>query len=159
MDPGLIHRPVSRAHQEVLQLDMVAEQNHDVFGRPVDRSSITPPTSQAEPQTPRTPRSGDEEDDRRSERQERRDRRQQEREERNANPAEPIGLNFRLTAVETNIRDHTNELAAQRLLLQQVVEAIKQDGSDKQKTEERLNVSFTQHNQKHADHDKEYGGG
>ena len=59
-----------------------------------------------------------------------------------------------LTAVETSIRDHTNELAAKKLLLQQVVDATTQDGIDKKKSEERLDVSFTQHNQKHADHEK-----
>ena len=133
-----------------------AEQvNLDLMGRPVAWSSITPPAGPTSPRSPRTPRSNDEEDDpRRTERAERREAREAAREARTADPTQPIGMNFRINACEQSLRDHTNELAAQRLLLQQLVEASKEDHKDKKKLEERLDVSFTQNNQKHADHDK-----
>ena len=112
------------------------ERNRDVFGRPTDWSSITPPHPTGSPRSPRTPRSEDE-DGRRDERNERRERRNQEREGRDAGPTEPVGLNFRLQACERTLRDHNNELAAQLLMMQQIVDAVKQDAIDKKKTEER----------------------
>ena len=118
----------------------------DVFGRPRDWSSNTPPAGAASPRSPGTPRSGEEDDSRRPERAERRERQQEHREGRRANPTEPVGLNFRLQACETTLRDHTNELAAQKIMMQQLVEAVKSDGINKTKLEERLNVSFTQSN-------------
>ena len=122
-----------------------AEQvNLDSMGRPAAWSSITPPAGQTSPRSPRTPRSNDDDEDpRRTERAERREQREAAREAKNADPTQPIGMNFRINACEQSLRDHTNELAAQRLLLQQLVEASKDDHKDKQKLEERLDVSFT----------------
>ena len=130
----------------------------DSFGRPIAWSSITPPLASGNTSprtTPRSPAGEDGDDSRRTERAERRERRDQEREGRNAAPTEPVGLDFRLRAVEHTLRDHTNELAAQKLMLQQVVEALKGDNIEKKKMEERLDVSFTQSNQKTADMSKE----
>ena len=67
---------------------------------------------------------------------------------------EPVGLDFRLRACETTLRDHTNELAAQKILLQQLVEAVKEDAASRPKLEERLNVSFTESNKRHDEHSK-----
>ena len=138
---------------------MVAEPDgeRDRFGRPIAWSSITPPRGgMASPASPRTPRSpvADDDDDRRADRAERRQNRQQEREGRNTGPTEPVGLDFRLRACETTLRDHTNELAAQKLMLQQLVEAVKSDNQEKKKMEERLDNAFAQVHQKVADVEK-----
>ena len=128
----------------------------DVFGRQVAWSSITPPHPTGSPRSP-SPRNQEEDDDdpRRSERAERREQRSSNRDGRAAGPTEPVGLNFRLQAVETTLRDHTNELAAQKLMMNQLVEVVKQDALDNKEMKNRLEVSFTQSNQKHADQDKE----
>ena len=133
-----------------------AEQATDVFGRPADWMGPTPPMHSANGSpSPSQSRSGNEDDSRREDREERRARQAEDRERRNADPSEPIGMGFRLNAVETSIRDHTNELAAQKILLQQIVEAVKDDAGEKKKLQERLDMSFTQSNEKHAQHEKE----
>ena len=123
----------------------------DRFGRPIAWSSITPPrggmASPASPRTSRSPVADDDDDDRRADRAERRQNRQQEREGRNT---EPVGLDFRLRVCEATLRDHTNELTAQKLMLQQLVEAVKSDNIEKKKMEERLDNAFAQIHQKNG---------
>ena len=88
------------------------------------------------PTTPRSPRarSPDDEDDRRDDRSERREDRRRRRPVSEA----PIGMDFRMRACETSLRDHTNELTAQRLMLQQMTEAFHQYTKDKEDTGKKL---------------------
>ena len=64
------------------------------------------------------------------------------RESRRREPSEPLGFPFRLSACETSIRDLTNEMAAQRLAVSQLVEEIKRQSINKTETDKRLNDVF-----------------
>ena len=50
----------------------------------------------------------------------------------------PIGTPFRLNACEQSLRSHSDELAAQRLMLQQLADAVQRLNSDKEATDTRL---------------------
>ena len=140
----------------------------DVFGRSADYlTAMTPPVGES----PRPSRARSPEDDDRDERRQDRDRdrvreaRRQRREEQAGPPQqpqpasapmpEPVGLGFRLNACETSLRDHNNELAAQKIMLQQLVEASKMEDSERTKLNSRLHVSFTENNEKHSQREKE----
>ena len=64
------------------------------------------------------------------------------RESRRREPSEPLGFPFRLSACETSIRDLTNEMAAQRIAVSQLVEGIKRQSNNKTETDQRLNDVF-----------------
>ena len=94
------------------------------------------------PTTPRSPRaqSPDDEDDRREERQERTEDRRRRRPVSEA----PVGMDFRMRACEASLRDHTNELTAQRVMIQQMTEAFHQYTKDKEDTGKKFDWVFNQ---------------
>ena len=63
----------------------------------------------------------------------------------------PIGTPFRLNACEQSLRTHSDELAAQRLMLQQLAEAVQRLNVDKEATDNRLNQVFGLVDQKFAE--------
>ena len=65
------------------------------------------------------------------------DRRRERRESRREEP-EPVGYNFRLQACETSLRDHHSELAAQRLMLQQLTKEMESMISERETRSQRL---------------------
>ena len=69
--------------------------------------------------------------DRREERQERRE------------GQEPVGLRFRLNAIEQTLRGYQDELVAQRVHLQQLNEAVVKLNTDKEQTGIRLDQVFS----------------
>ena len=106
-------------------------------------NSMTPPAGTPRRVSPRTSprarspaRTQEEEDDDYTSRQSAR------RESRRRDPSEPLGFPFRLTACETSIRDLTNEMAAQRLAISQLVEESKRQYTNKTETDQRLNDVF-----------------
>ena len=64
------------------------------------------------------------------------------REARRQGVSEPVGGNFRLIACESTLKDHTNELAAQRLTIAQLTEALQRVSIDKEAQDTRLNEVF-----------------
>ena len=54
----------------------------------------------------------------------------------------PIGIGFRINACEQTLRTHQDELAAQRLAIQQITEALQQNTVDKGATGQRLDEVF-----------------
>lgn len=54
----------------------------------------------------------------------------------------PVGTPFRLNACEQSLRSHSDELAAQRLMLQQLADAVQRLNADKEATDARLNQVF-----------------
>ena len=71
-----------------------------------------------------------------------RSRESRRREGRAGDTAEPVGANFRLTACEATLRDHTTELAAQRVAIAQLTEAPQRVSNDKEAQDTRLNEVF-----------------
>ena len=65
------------------------------------------------------------------------DRRRERRESRQEEP-EPVGYNFRLQACETSLRDHHSELAAQRLMLQQLTKEMESMIMERETRSQRL---------------------
>ena len=74
-------------------------------------------------------------------------RREERRESRNEpigmNRNEPIGMNFRMNACETSLRSHNDELAAQRLMIQQLTEAVQRLNAEKETNVDKLNDLVT----------------
>ena len=68
------------------------------------------------------------------------DARREERQE--SRRGDPVGMNFRVNALEQSLRSHTNELLAQKLMVQQLAEAAQGLGVGKENTESRLNEVF-----------------
>ena len=91
------------------------------------------------PRTPRNPRArsqpipDDDYEDRRRDRAERRDDQQN---------APPIGVGFRLNACETSLRDHQSEIAAQRIMLDQLTTEMQRQIADRDLHRDRLDTVF-----------------
>ena len=62
-----------------------------------------------------------------------------------------MGVTFRLNACEQSLRSHNDEMAAQRLMLQQLADAVTKLNSEKETTEGRLNQVFGLVDQKFAE--------
>ena len=69
-------------------------------------------------------------------------RREERRESRRGAGGDPVGVTFRLNYCEQSLRNHNDELAAQRLMLQQLSEAVQKLATDKEQTGDRLNQVF-----------------
>ena len=63
-------------------------------------------------------------------------------ERRDTRRDEGIGAGFRITACEQTLRSHNDELAAQRLMLKQLTEAVEKLVVDRDDTTSRLNAVF-----------------
>ena len=83
------------------------------------------------PTTPRSPRARSPEDDDQDRREDRRER----RDDRRRREEQPVGVDQRLRACESSLREHQNELAAQRLSIAQMTEAFHQYTKDKEENE------------------------
>ena len=86
------------------------------------------------PRSPRPRSPTEEEDDAFNDR--RRERRESRRNE------EPVGLGFRLSACETSLRDHQNEIAAQRLMIQQLSSEMQKQMAERELHGQRLDAVF-----------------
>ena len=96
------------------------------------------PTPTATPRSSRARSPVDEEDDdRHQDRQERRDNRR-----RRGTSEQPVGWDFRIRSCESTLRDHQNELAAQRRAINQMTEAFHQYTKDKEETGKTLDWVF-----------------
>ena len=65
------------------------------------------------------------------------------REERRESRSEPIGVNFRMNACEQSLRSHNDEVAAQRLMIQQLTEAVQRLNAEKETNIDKLNDLVT----------------
>ena len=141
--------------------------NRDVFGRPttyigMDNDSITPPRSPS-PRTPRnrSPRPADDDDDdeyddRRAERRERRDSR---RVSPRGEPSQtPVAEDFRLRACEQTLREHQNELVAQRIAIQQLTEVVMTANREKEIMGNRLDSVFDLVNRRMTEYNQQFEG-
>ena len=106
-------------------------------------NSVTPPRSPSQRVRPsrarryRSPDPTEDEDDDDGRRADRRERRQS-----RAASRPPVGEDFRLRACEQILREHTTEIAAHRVALQQLNDAILQNNKDKEVTGQRLDAVF-----------------
>ena len=69
-------------------------------------------------------------------------RRDERQESRRGAGGDPIGVSFRLNACEQSLRSHSDEMAAQRLMLGQITDAIQQMTAEKEKTDSKLDSVF-----------------
>ena len=97
------------------------------------------------PTTPRSPRARSPEDD---DDQDRREERRERRDDRRRREEQPVGVDQRLRACESSLRDHQNELAAQRLSIAQMTEAFHQYTKDKEETGKKLDWVFAEFEKK-----------
>ena len=99
------------------------------------------------PRTPRSPRArsqpvpDDDYEDRRRDRAERREE-------------QPIGMGFQLNACEQSLRDHHSELAAQRLMLEQLTTEMSRQTSEREEHRQRLDQVFDIVEKRYTDLDK-----
>ena len=122
--------------------------NDDGYLNSMNNTGTTPrPTS---PRTPRSPRArsqpmpDDDYEDRRRERAERREE-------------HPIGVGFRLNACEQSLRDHHSELAAQRLMIEQLTTEMNRQMSEREEHRKRLDEVFNVVDKRYSEMDKVVG--
>ena len=71
------------------------------------------------------------------------DRRAERQESRQEGEQEPVGMGFQINACEQPLRSHQDKLAAQRLAIQQITEALQKNNVDKGATGQRLDEVFS----------------
>ena len=147
---GTIRSPPNPLLQRMSRHGSSEQVGRDVFGREASYlNSVTPPRSPRN----RSPQENDADyDDRRDDRRERYAGRHRARSQHNHES--PIGTNFRILAVERTLREHTNEIAGQKLLLGEVVKNVEARVDADKILNSRLDVSFDQTKAKIEEIDK-----